>query len=149
TDSSGRFSIKNVPAGRYRIQIQNNGFSGAPTNVSTVTVTANETANLSLAAVPAAVIRGRVLNSNGDFVSNANVQAFAIVYENGNERFQPITPKLADDRGESRPSGIPRGESYVGVPPPPPLTNPAAGVGTVRDVRTYFPSADNPARATR
>lgn len=148
TDSSGRFVIRNVPAGRYQIQIQSNGFLGVPANVSNVAITANGTTDVSLAVVPAAVIRGRVLNSNGEFVTNANVQVFGIVYENGYPRLVPGTSKLTDDRGEYRLFGISPGEYYVGVMPRPPLSNPTPGVGTIRDVRTYFPSTDNPATAT-
>jgi hypothetical protein len=149
TDNSGRFEIKDVPAGQYRIQIQSNGFSGVPTNVSTVRVTANGTADLSLSVVPAAVIRGRVLGSQGEFVPNVNVQVFGIVYENGNERLLPMTAKLTDDRGEYRLFGVGPGEYYVGVVPRSPLGNSTPGAGTVRDVKTYFPSTENPARATR
>jgi protocatechuate 3,4-dioxygenase beta subunit len=141
--------IRNVPVGRYQIQIQSNGFLGVPANVSNVAITANGTMDVSLAVVPAAVIRGRVLNSDGEFVSNANVQVFGIVYENGYPRLVPRTSKLTDDRGEYRLFGISPGEYYVGVTPRPPLSNPTPGVGTVRDVRTYFPSTDDPSTAAQ
>jgi len=149
SDSTGHFVMRNVTPGRYGIRILSNGYSGAPTNTTTVSVTDGGITDVNLSAIPGAIIRGRVLDSSGQLLSNVNVQAFQLVYQNGFPYLQSSVSKMTDDRGEYRLFGVPPGDYYVGVTPRPPLANTTPGTGTVRDVRTYSPTADNPASATK
>jgi hypothetical protein len=149
SDNAGNFVIRDVPAGRYTIRILSNGYTGAPTNAPFLTVSGGRTTVADLSAIPGAIIRGRVLDANGQFQSNTNVQAFKIVYQNGLPYLQSAVSKMTDDRGEFRLFGVAPGDYYIGVTPRPPLVNTTPMAGTVRNVQTYFPSATRTTAATR
>jgi protocatechuate 3,4-dioxygenase beta subunit len=149
SDNAGVFVLLDVPAGRYTLFVQREGFSGSAANTSVVNVVADKISVVNLSLIPGAVIRGRVQDSAGRFQSNVTVQALSISYVNGVPTLQPMVSKATDDRGEYRLFGVPPGEYYISAAPRAPIANTAAASGTVRNVRTFHPSATTTTNATR
>jgi hypothetical protein len=146
SDESGRFLLANVPPGLYTLTLEREGFAGSSTNASSLMVMEGETAEIRLSMAPGGVIRGRVLDSNGQFLTNATVQALSRVFHNGISSLQPIATRATDDRGEYRLFGIPAGDYFLSAMPRPTVARPASG--TARDMRTFFPSAASITTAT-
>jgi protocatechuate 3,4-dioxygenase beta subunit len=141
SDSEGRFSFDEVPAGRYTVSVAREGFSTSPGNTSEVTLNAGRTINVKLSLVPDSVVRGRILDASGQLVTNATVEAFALIHQNGIASLRSVASKMSDDRGEYRLFGLAPGEYYVAATPPAPVAATAAGVGSVRNVGTFFPAS--------
>jgi hypothetical protein len=127
SDRDGRFTVRDLPAGRYTVQIEREGFFGpAPafgTNYpavasTTVNVTAGQPVpDISLSLIQGSAISGRVVDPEGRPVAGSNVQAFRLAYQNGAAILQPVAANDTDDRGEYRLYRIPPGEYYVAVTP--------------------------------
>ena len=148
SDGEGRFVIKDIPAGLYTISLQREGFSGSFANASSITVTGGETAEVRLSMVQGGVIRGRVLDSSGQFVPNASVQALVRVFENGIASLQPVVTRTTDDRGEYRLFGVPPGDYYISASPPSTVARTATAGAASRNGRTFFQSATGIATAS-
>jgi hypothetical protein len=121
--------------------VQREGYSTSPTNVSTVTLVSGATTNAILSLIPDGIVRGRVLNSSGQFVPNAWVQALSIVYVNGVPALSPAITRTTDDRGEYRLFGVPPGEYYIAAVPPAPATVSTPVTGSTRSVATFYRSS--------
>ena len=148
SNSEGHFSFLDIPAGRYTVSVPREGFSTSPTLTATLTVASGATATANLSLIPDGIIRGRVLDSSGQFVPNATVQALSIVYEDGTPSLQPAFTRTTDDRGEYRLFGVPPGEYYVAAAPPQVALGPAAPTASVRNMRTFYRSSPTFADAT-
>src|SRR5262249_2903743 len=93
SDSSGHFSIRDVPPGNYTLVVQREGYfgpspNGAPplptASIIPVVVPAQQApVSVTASLVPGGVISGRVRDHKGHLVNNATVQAFVVEYENG------------------------------------------------------------------
>lgn len=149
SDSAGRFAFEDVPTGRYSLIVQREGFSASRANLLQVTVTADKVSEITLALIPGAVVRGRVLDSAGRLQSNVSVQAFSLAYSIGLSSLRPSVSKMTDDRGEYRLFGVPPGDYYIGVTPRAPIANAASASGMLRPVRTFHPAATTVRNATR
>jgi hypothetical protein len=143
SDSEGRFTFDEVSVGRYTVSVARDGFSTSPGNVSEFSVNSGRTTNVKLSLVPDSVVRGRILDASGQLVANAAVEAFTLVHQNGIAFLRSAGSKVSDDRGEYRLFGLAPGEYYVAATPPAPIAATAAGVGSVRNVGTFYPSALN------
>ena len=152
SDSSGRFTFANVPAGRYTVRVERNGYFGTSINgpnpmaLTNVVVMTGQTAVIATAMTPTAIISGRVRDSAGRPVSNVDVQAFRVFYQGGMPLLDPVISKPTDDLGEYRLIWVLPGEYYVAVTPRPPS---AASIATrsPQDVTTFFPEAMDPSAA--
>jgi hypothetical protein len=109
TDENGRFSFQNVPAGRYRLSATHNAYVVADAGKSTgngaveVTVSSGQSIKgVVLALVPKGAISGRVVDKNGDPVTNATVQAMKYTYQDGHRILVPVDNARTNDRGEYR-----------------------------------------------
>jgi hypothetical protein len=92
-----------------------------PTSWIDIVVGEKEVKEVSLALVQGAMIGGRVYDTNGVAMSNAQVQIFSVGYQTGFALLQPAyggLPKTTDDRGEYRLFWIPPGDYYIGAQPP-------------------------------
>jgi len=113
TDAEGRFQIENVGAGEYRVSLQRNGFlptgrrsqHDSPTLVSVSRGQAVD--GLLFRVQPAAVIRGKVVDEDGDAISNVQLVAMSIT--KGNVLGSGVT----NDLGEYRIAGLPTGRYLV------------------------------------
>jgi hypothetical protein len=159
TQGNGRFKIENVVPGNYRLQIRKLGyFSVAPTQTrymvtSAVTVAPQQQiTNLEFEMVQGGIIKGRVLDDNGQPLMSVRVTALQESFDqNGNPRFsatspvsgtETTTPNLfatpappaTDDRGEYRLFYLPPGRYYVRA-------------GSAPAIPTYYPNANSPVQA--
>jgi hypothetical protein len=121
TDAAGRFQLQELPPGNYVVRAELEGYFGAVDNgkypafaSQQVTVDALQPVpEISLSLVRSGSISGRVRDTEGKLMVNAEVSAGVPVPGDGNIAIS--TSKTTDDRGEYRLFGLPPGEYLVGV----------------------------------
>jgi hypothetical protein len=153
TDRDGRFTFTNVTPGPYTVRAQKDGFFGKPeggthppSGAVDVNVVAKETKDASLALIPGAIIGGRIFDTNGQLMSNANVQVLMVGYAFGQAVLAPLVAKVTDDRGEFRLFWVPPGDYYLGVTPR--AAAPTPGVpAAVSTPKTFYPGVSTVAEA--
>lgn len=125
TDGRGEFQIKNVPAGKYFIQIEAPGIirSGpfdseeAQKEIATVTVDGTSKAEVVVRVKRGAAISGKVSYADGDPVLNASI----ILLRKKEGRWMPVfiggrtNDHDTDERGIYRISGLAPGEYLIGA----------------------------------
>src|SRR5678815_442158 len=152
-DRDGVFTFSGIAAGSYTVRVQKDGFFGKPeggvyqpTGAIDVRVVPKETANANLSMVPGAIVGGRIYDTNGQAMSNANVQIFTVAYAFGHAVLAPLVAKVTDDRGEYRLFWVPPGDYYLAVTPR--TAAPAPGVpATTLTVKTFYPGVTDIAQA--
>jgi hypothetical protein len=131
-DAGGRFTFRDVPSGKYSLTAELEGYFGNKENETTAVVEAGKPADIAVPLSQGATISGRVKNTEGRTVSNINVTANLITYENG--QIVPVaqSSQTSDDRGEYRLYWLPPGEYIITADPvsaattPPPPSAPGA-----------------------
>jgi hypothetical protein len=148
TDGEGRFELRDLPAGEYRMTVSRTGFitmqygQRRPFETSTsITLAEGATSEANVALIRGGVIYGRVLDQFGEPLAGTRVQALRARIVQGQRRVQTVgVPDQTDDMGGFRIYGLPPGDYYVIA---------AAGFGeqVKRDPPTYFPGTANFAAA--
>jgi len=148
TDGDGRFELRDLPAGEYRLTVSRTGFitmqygQKRPFETSSsITLGEGATAEANVALTRGGVIYGRVLDQYGEPLAGTRVQALRSRSIQGQRRVQSVgVPDQTDDTGAFRLYGLPPGDYYVIA---------AAGLGdqVKRDPPTYFPGTPNFAAA--
>lgn len=123
TNSEGRYELRSLPAGTYKLTASKTGFitlefgqRRAFETSSTITVREGEAAVGNIALLRGGVILGRVLDPFGDPTVGARVQVLRLRLEDGSRRLIPVgAPDQTDDMGTFRVYGLPAGEYYVTV----------------------------------
>jgi hypothetical protein len=152
SDSAGRFTVRNVPAGEHSVRGQLQNYFGPavngtrPTGASeTAVVTGQQTAEVRLSLIKGGTISGRVLDPSGKPLQNSPVQALQGAYDNGTPSLQTANLKPTDDRGEFRLGVMAPGEYYVAVTPAPAgtrgATAPAIAPAEEAAITTLYPNA--------
>jgi beta-lactamase regulating signal transducer with metallopeptidase domain len=118
TDTNGRFTIKDVAPGRYNLEGDLQGFFDTPGSQAIAEVEAGKSADIVVPLQAGATITGRVKNSAGKLLVNANVTAYQITYLNGKIIPQARSAQTTDDRGEYRMFWLPPGDYVVVADPP-------------------------------
>jgi hypothetical protein len=121
TDSQGRFAVRDLDAGTYRLSVGANGYAkqeygqrsaggqGTPVNLNS-----GQSATVSISLTPTGNISGRIRDNSGQPVVGLQVQALKSNYNgNGQRTFQSAGSSLTDDRGEYRLFWITPGRYYV------------------------------------
>ena len=159
-DANGRFTIKDVPPGKYTVAGGREGFFGGPGGPGgevIADVEAGKSADVVVSLSPGATITGRVKNAAGRALPNVNVSAYAITYLNGKIIPEMVSSQTSDDRGEYRLFWLPPSD-YVVVadplrfpvsPSPPPGVPiarggpgaPAPVLSTPQFMRTFYPQS--------
>ena len=153
TDPSGRFQLRDIEPGRYRLFATRNGYvdqeygQRAPRGSGTIlTLGAGQhVKGISFRLIPAAIIAGHVYNEDGEPLTGAEVQALRFQYEEGQRKLIPAAEAQANDLGEYRFYGLDPGQYYVTASYTPGRfgdETPEGGYGPV-----YYPSSDNPNHA--
>jgi Carboxypeptidase regulatory-like domain len=124
SDSLGRFTVRDVPAGENFVRAELQNYFGPARNGTraaiaseTVAVIAQQTAAVKLSLIQGGIIRGRVLDSTGKPVQNSPVQALQAAYDNGAPSLRIAKLKRSDDRGEFRIDQLAPGEYYLAASP--------------------------------
>ncbi len=105
TDREGRFVVPGLPAGRYRIIVERDGYVRA---VSMATIESAAATTTAIALTPTGVITGRVADAQGNPVSRAFVRAAS-----GKVSYEGQT----NDLGEYRIFDLPPGQYVVNAAP--------------------------------
>lgn len=162
TDAGGRFEIKGIDPGRYRLRVIRNGFvtqeygqrrpsdPGAILSLSP----SQDLKDLLFRMVPSAVIAGRIQNEDGDPMPWVRVSALLQTYFRGRRRLTSVVTVTTNDHGEYRLFGLPPGRYFVSATYKPGQridagSDDSAGEdgGASGYVPTYYPGTPDAARA--
>lgn len=133
----GAFHIEGILPGRYRLFTERTGFlevgkHRAQTDGRVLTLIAGqELKDLHVRLEAAAVVRGRVTDEDGEGLSNAQVAVLRQRFASGRSRWEQAGAERTNDLGEYRIAGLPPGDYYVSVSPPPDFKSLIDGAGAV------------------
>ena len=161
--SDGRFALKNVPAGRYKLVVSRNGYVSAeygqkkPADPGGVFALASGEIrqDLLFKLIPAAVIAGRVFDEDGEPAPRVSVVASREVYHQGRRTRASTAGSETDDLGQYRLFGLAPGRYYVSASQPTWGTTTgdrefAGGAENEAEkayAKTYYPSTPDPGKA--
>jgi hypothetical protein len=121
TNGEGRFELRSLPAGEYRLTVSKTGFITLEygqrrpfETASTITLGEGQSANGNVALLRGGAIFGRVLDQFGDPSVGTRVQVMRLRAEGGSRRLLPLGPgDQTDDTGAFRLHSLPAGEYYL------------------------------------
>jgi len=123
TDDRGAFSLTGLPAARYTLMFEKDGYPGLAygakrpgrAGTSLVLAEGQQITGLTMRMPRGSVITGTVLDQNGQPAVGASVRAMRYMFLNGNRRLTPAGSMggIADDRGIYRIYGLAAGEYAV------------------------------------
>ncbi len=163
TDSTGKFMIRGIEPGQYRISVGRNGYvrseqSGrraiSPGPGLTLS-TGQKITNIEVRLTPHGVVTGRIHDSDGEPVVRANVQLLRYHFnQQGQRELMQMNGGQTNDLGEYRIFGVPPGKYFVSVvtgdgpfwPGGNVVGDAASGIES--PVATYYPGAADAAQAT-
>jgi len=121
TNSGGRFELRGVDPGRYRLSVSRVGFvtqeygqkkSDDPGAVLALRP-GHEPKDLLFRLVPSGVIAGRILDEDGEPLPSVNVTAARAVYSEGKRTLSTAVAVETNDLGEYRLFGLSPGRYFV------------------------------------
>lgn len=173
TDAEGRFILRDVPPGRYRLFVERNGYArqeygqrsaNRPGSVITLQPR-QQMRDVLFRMIPAAAIEGRVFDEDGEPMAMVNVQALRQSYARGQQQLTPAGSASTNDRGEYRIFGLAPGRYYLSATPSGGMSIITGGGGATvmfaggpevmgmapqeeSYAATYYPGTIDPARAS-
>jgi hypothetical protein len=125
TDVDGRFQLRDMPAGQYRLTVSKSGFvpltygQRRPLEAPRVIdLKQGQQVSANIALPRGGAIAGRVYDAAGEALVNVRVQALRSRTSEGRRRLEPIGPvDRTDDTGSYRLYGLPPGDYYVTASP--------------------------------
>jgi len=164
TDMGGRFELKGIDPGRYRLKVSRTGFvtqeygqktpndPGAEIRLSP----GQNLRDLLFRLIPWAVIAGRVLDEAGEPLPWAQVSALREVYSSGKRKLSSEVLVPTNDLGEYRLFGLQPGRYFVSAKYKPGLHIIARGEVREDDsedsrpefLPIYYPNSPDPAKAS-
>jgi hypothetical protein len=151
TDGDGRFELRNLPAGEYRLTASKSGFVSLtygqrrPFEAAELIVLEPDQRFTATVALPrAGAIAGRIVDDSGEPLEQTRVQALRVRMVEGRKRLQPAgAVDLTDDTGAFRLYGLAPGNYYVAATPrepTEPLSRPDSTGWSFRSTLTnYYP----------
>jgi protocatechuate 3,4-dioxygenase beta subunit len=158
TDSDGRFTVKDLEAGSYRLSADKPGFvtqeygARLPGRTGSIlSLSAGQSmANASLRLSPRGVITGRVVDDDGEPVRNAAVQAQRYRYTGPRKQLMSAGNATTNDLGEYRLFDLAPGKYYLAVTFRPAPAMQARGSRVEEQyVTTYYPGVKDAAAAAQ
>ena len=131
----GGFHIEGILPGRYHLFAERTGLlevdkHRARADGRVLTLTAGqEVKDLRIRLQAAAVVRGRVTDEDGDPLPNAQVAVLRQTFVSGRSRWEQSGAERTNDLGEYRVPGLPAGNYYISVSPPPDFKSLIEGAG--------------------
>jgi protocatechuate 3,4-dioxygenase beta subunit len=121
TDSMGRFELKSLNPGQYRLSVQRNGYvrqeygqSKPEGSGSFLTLSPGQkVSDIAIQLLPAAVISGHVYDEDGESVQGAQVSTLRYAYRNGQRELAHSGEARTNDLGEFRIYGLAPGQYIV------------------------------------
>ena len=125
SDSDGRYAMKNIEAGLYRLWVDRSGFltaeygarKPAQTGTDLELSRGQNTKDLNFRLTPHGVVSGRIVDEDGDPIVNAQVQLLRLRNTRGKKELLPvgmIWPGISsNDLGEYRIFGLAPGKYYL------------------------------------
>ena len=159
TDGDGRFELRNLPAGEYRLTASKSGFVSLTFGqrrpfeaVEVIALEPDQKVTASMALPRAGAITGRIVDNSGEPLEQARVQALRVRTVEGHKRLQPTGPvDLTDDTGAFRLYGLAPGDYFVSATPREPAEpiSPADATGWAfkSTLTNYYPGTANLAEA--
>jgi Carboxypeptidase regulatory-like domain len=121
TDSGGRFLLKGILPGQYRMKVMRTGFVSQEfgqrgvnaTGAIMTLVPGQEMKDLLFRLIPAAIISGHLENEDGDPLPWAHVSALHEMYADGKRTLSSEDTVPTNDRGEYRLFGLRPGRYFI------------------------------------
>jgi hypothetical protein len=163
TDAGGRFEVKGIDPGRYRLSVSRNGFVAQeygqrkPDDPGAILSLrpGQDLKGLLFRLIPSAVIGGRVINEDGEPLPWVQVSALREVYSRGKKSLSSETTVPTNDLGEYRLFDLRPGRYFVRADYKPnehvigrDETARTSGGEQQGYVPMYYPGTSDPARAS-
>ncbi len=163
TDAAGRFAMKDIEPGKYRMTVTRNGFvtmaygARGPTRPGTTLTLdrAQKLKDVNFRLTPHGVIAGRILDEDGEPLPFVSVQLVQFQYRQGRQQVNMTAGSATtNDLGDYRIFGVAPGKYYLGA-----TVRPTGAFGRLVDLRsdsgqpeedyvpTYYPGTTNTANA--
>jgi protocatechuate 3,4-dioxygenase beta subunit len=165
TDGAGHFLIDDVDPGRYSFSASRNGYvsqqyspTGNTRQGTTLTLAnGQKMKDLVFKLTPQGVISGRILDEDGEPMSNVTVQCMVFGYQRGKKQLMNRNASNTDDRGEFRIHGLSPGkyilsatyqspDMFMGVAD---RISPAAPASEEGYATTFYPNTTNADNASQ
>lgn len=157
TDADGRWTVRDLPAGRFTVSVSKAGYvrlsygQRRPFEAGKgVDIAAGQSVEKLDVALPrGSAVTGRVLDEFGEPLANASVSALRYAFAGGQRRLLPTgNIDRTDDLGQFRVHGLAPGDYYISARPnsAPFLETSESAVGYAE---TFYPGSLNIAEATR
>ena len=153
SDANGKFHIDAVDPGNYYFQVKRAGFveqtykpMAANSADGMLRLTAGqELKDVEFRLVPQSALSGKVVDEDGDPVTNAMVTASKYTFATGHRTLMPLDSGQANDRGEFRLGKLPPGRYFLSAevmsfnPMAATPPEPKDGSPEMAYINTYFP----------
>ncbi len=162
TDAGGRFEVRGIDPGRYRLRVIRNGYvteeygQKTPSDPGAILTLApgQDLKDLLFRLLPSAVVSGRIQNENGDPLPWVRVSALRATFLRGRRTLSSEVTVVTNDLGEYRLFGLRPGRYFISATyKPGQRLESAEDNGDAEDtgksgyVPTYYPSSTDPAKA--
>jgi hypothetical protein len=164
TSADGRFTLKNVPAGKYSLKVSRNGYfdveygqkkPGDPGATLSLQRGQN-VSDLQFKMGKAGVISGRIFDEDGQPMERVMVVALRNHYVEGHKELRVSTESESNDLGEFRLYGLSPGRYYVSADEPrwnhvvgeKEFTSVGKGADEKGHTKMYYPNAVDPDKAS-
>ena len=152
TDPEGKFFLRNVAPGSYRLVVTRNGFVRQEYGAPLLNVTAGDVLKgVVVHLTPTGSVNGRITNSKGEPLMGMEVMLLRPTYDpSGRKSFQNAGTAQTNDRGEYRVYWIAPGSYYLSAGPSTlslqsaPAAK-ATGARREKYVTTFYPGVPDPA----
>jgi hypothetical protein len=161
SDTGGKFAMKDIDPGKYRLTVMRTGFvtaeygaRGAMRSGTTLSLEpGKQLTDVNFRLTPHGVVTGRVLDEDGEPVAMVQVQLMRYRYNQGRKQLMPVGGASTNDLGEYRVFGIPPGKCFLSATYRPSgfyeasLDRSSAVQPDEDYVATYYPGTTEPAAA--